>query len=860
MTDEEKLDLSPWAKFILYKKFPAKLLLHVLLCIACTTHVMLINAVFDSYSRSIGATWAYLLFPQGYQSFEERNMGLGYELYTVPDTLAHAQQLVSSYYSLPYTAVDSIVIYTDDGDNNSTTNPDLAQCDFTVPTLKITRAADNGQQGSLLSSSSMTYELHNATSGWPLSTSSRLANATESYDVEYMEEFFSDMVKMEFTFAVKSEGVTSGSAGTFDLCVCWDVTVEYDLGARGQIVVGIFDAPVKRCDTLPITGPLEALSFSILIMSIMYSVLLVKATFHHVELLKKIYKTQTMVEGLEKKTKKRSKKKKKKKATTASTESMPSSSSPGAITPPPCDLVSNPSQTNTDALTQPLLSNDSMQLMGSDIGLDINSASMDVSDTDQNDWMSGSPEPVLQQARSSLSNNASAIARAARRRKLLAQATTATNAWAALSFKDKYLYIFNLWFVVSLLGNILSIIYSIQFVSSNNDVYADDDYRLVMGSAVALYWFSLAQFLEYFPRFYLLIWTLKTGIPRVMQFFTGIAPFFVGYALLGMILFGDQCILFGSFSDTCCTLFSVVNGDSIHDVFQALSFFFPLGDIYLYVYIFLFMYVVLMSVIAIVEEAFFDSLRSQGIAASEIDEYNGNGNGGNNSRMHSYDNSNNNNNNKSRIALRNYSRNSWDGDVVTSNKSNTTSGNNNKHRTMKQRYSTTDLSNFVTADVHGDNNNSSSSSNNRGNNVSTTFDNSSTNANVSSKMSTIVTSKVTSKGNVKGLGGGLGGGLVVGGGGGSGIRGGGVHTSPYGSSWNDYDKASVVTFNSSSSSSNGMSGMSGMNGGNGTGSGGGRRESYKSRLMPPMLREVLRNVDGVEGVSDGSSSDSDDSK
>lgn len=75
MTDEETLDLSPWAKCFLFGKFPWKLLLHVLLTLSTTAHVLLINAVFDSYSRSIGSTWAYLLFPDGYRSYEERNEG-----------------------------------------------------------------------------------------------------------------------------------------------------------------------------------------------------------------------------------------------------------------------------------------------------------------------------------------------------------------------------------------------------------------------------------------------------------------------------------------------------------------------------------------------------------------------------------------------------------------------------------------------------------------------------------------------------------------------------------------------------------------------------------------------------------------
>jgi hypothetical protein len=49
----------------------------------------------------------------------------------------------------------------------------------------------------------------------------------------------------------------------------------------------------------------------------------------------------------------------------------------------------------------------------------------------------------------------------------------------------------------------------------------------------------------------------------------------------------------------------VVNGDVVLDTFDALSYQVGLGELYLSVYILLFTYVVLMTIIAIVEEAFF---------------------------------------------------------------------------------------------------------------------------------------------------------------------------------------------------------------------------------------------------------------
>ena len=107
-----------------------------------------------------------------------------------------------------------------------------------------------------------------------------------------------------------------------------------------------------------------------------------------------------------------------------------------------------------------------------------------------------------------------------------------------------------------------SFVYSIQILVMNHDFFTSETLKLLLGVAIACYWFSLVQYLEHFPRFYLLIYTLKTGIPRVMQFFFGILPFFVGYALLGMTLFGNDQELFGDSPPACPGIFSVFSDKS----------------------------------------------------------------------------------------------------------------------------------------------------------------------------------------------------------------------------------------------------------------------------------------------------------
>lgn len=64
----------------------------------------------------------------------------------------------------------------------------------------------------------------------------------------------------------------------------------------------------------------------------------------------------------------------------------------------------------------------------------------------------------------------------------------------------------------------------------------------------------------------------------------------LGYALLGMICFGDVSEKFGDLSETLRTLFSVVNGDIIYDTFYSVDFAGLGGQIYLYLYTLIFTY------------------------------------------------------------------------------------------------------------------------------------------------------------------------------------------------------------------------------------------------------------------------------
>lgn len=135
-----------------------------------------------------------------------------------------------------------------------------------------------------------------------------------------------------------------------------------------------------------------------------------------------------------------------------------------------------------------------------------------------------------------------------------------------------------------------------------------DGLCLAFASCCALQWISLVRYLQVNTRFHILGLTLQRGLPRVAQFLAGVLPIFVGYVLFGTIMFGAKVPRFQSAGVTATTLFSVANGDEIHDTFNSVSYTPWIGQVYMYSYMILFSYVVLMVCIGIIEDAFFSAV------------------------------------------------------------------------------------------------------------------------------------------------------------------------------------------------------------------------------------------------------------
>ncbi|KAF4649731.1 Mucolipin-2, partial [Perkinsus chesapeaki] len=141
----------------------------------------------------------------------------------------------------------------------------------------------------------------------------------------------------------------------------------------------------------------------------------------------------------------------------------------------------------------------------------------------------------------------------------------------------------------------------IQRADKTADVY----WRLsLLGVGAGMAWLTLLRYLQFFPTYYVLIRTLSRALPRLLRFLSGLVPLLLAYALCGTCVFWPSSN-FASLSDALMGMFSLLNGDIIHDMFidmTSISWFW--GQVYCYTFLCLFIYVVLNIFLAIVDEAF----------------------------------------------------------------------------------------------------------------------------------------------------------------------------------------------------------------------------------------------------------------
>jgi len=198
-------------------------------------------------------------------------------------------------------------------------------------------------------------------------------------------------------------------------------------------------------------------------------------------------------------------------------------------------------------------------------------------------------------------------------------------AWETLSLSKK-LQFFNKWFLLSILGNIISIIgfglniiEKIGLLPGENMILT----KLLIGIGAALSWINILRYMESFKQYYVLIIALRFGMPGVSRLVLSALPILVGYALLGMVIFSELTDHFSSFDHSFASLFSSINGDGLYSIYLPMADDYSalLTRLFQYSLVCLGAYAVINIFFAIIQEAYERSRKVAAETTSQEDSF-----------------------------------------------------------------------------------------------------------------------------------------------------------------------------------------------------------------------------------------------
>jgi hypothetical protein len=139
---------------------------------------------------------------------------------------------------------------------------------------------------------------------------------------------------------------------------------------------------------------------------------------------------------------------------------------------------------------------------------------------------------------------------------------------------------FNAWSFISLMGNVIQIFGAGLSLFDTDNVITSTE--LLVGFGCMLSYINICRYLSFSKDYSTIFATLQRALPNVLRYLFGVMPIFFGFIFFGLCLFW-RSERFVNTSSTTITLFSLINGDSVFDIFNDLtgvSFF--LGQIYCY--------------------------------------------------------------------------------------------------------------------------------------------------------------------------------------------------------------------------------------------------------------------------------------
>ncbi|XP_035225039.1 mucolipin-3-like [Stegodyphus dumicola] len=179
-----------------------------------------------------------------------------------------------------------------------------------------------------------------------------------------------------------------------------------------------------------------------------------------------------------------------------------------------------------------------------------------------------------------------------------------------LSFSE-YLDFIDFWYVNIIISDILLIFGSlikmqIEEQSAEGMMYTKCSILLGVGNLQI--WIGLLRYLGFFPKYNMLILTLKRALPNILRFLLCAVLLYTGFSFCGWIVLAPFHVKFQTLSRTVECLFAVMNGDDMFATFALVNspsnLIWWFSRIYLYAFLLLFIYVVISLCISVIMDTF----------------------------------------------------------------------------------------------------------------------------------------------------------------------------------------------------------------------------------------------------------------
>lgn len=159
------------------------------------------------------------------------------------------------------------------------------------------------------------------------------------------------------------------------------------------------------------------------------------------------------------------------------------------------------------------------------------------------------------------------------------------------------------WTFVCILSSLFLLFGSILSMIDYHDKTVFDEYLVGFGCALAF--FNMGRYLEYSHYYDTIYATLGHALPNVLKYIIGVSTLLFAFLFFGVLVFGRSGQYFNSITNSLVTLFAVILGDSIFNVFNDVNgFTVIIGSVYWYLFIIIFIAIVLNIFIVILEESY----------------------------------------------------------------------------------------------------------------------------------------------------------------------------------------------------------------------------------------------------------------